>query len=312
MTRPGRLLELTVADLALIDRLELAFGEGLNVITGETGAGKSLLIDALGLALGARADSSLVRHGADSPGSRPGWSEPAGTCCASARSAPAADRAPRLDGEAVPAARLAEVAGPLVEIHGQHDQQQLLDEKPPARPARCLRGPGGAPAGRPRGGRGVARQRSRPGRAGPRAARAGPAARAGRARGGRDRGGPAAGRRSRRDQGPTRGGPARRGDRPRRGCDPRGAHRPGQGQAASGRPRRAGRRTPCRGRGRPASTAGSTAWPYASTGSMRKPRTSPPRPATWPSSSSTTRRSRPRARGAAVPDLRPGTPLWRR
>jgi len=60
--RPGRLLELTVVDLALIERLDLIFGPGLNVITGETGAGKSLLIDALGLALGARADSGLVRR----------------------------------------------------------------------------------------------------------------------------------------------------------------------------------------------------------------------------------------------------------
>jgi len=63
---PGRLLELSVTDLALIDRLRLELGDGLNVLTGETGAGKSLLIDALGLALGARADTSLVRHGAES------------------------------------------------------------------------------------------------------------------------------------------------------------------------------------------------------------------------------------------------------
>ena len=63
--RAGRLLELAVSDLALIDRLRLASSAGLNVLTGETGAGKSLLIDALGLATGARADTSLVRHGAD-------------------------------------------------------------------------------------------------------------------------------------------------------------------------------------------------------------------------------------------------------
>ena len=62
----GRLLELSVADLALIDRLRLELAPGLNVLTGETGAGKSLLIDALGLATGARADTSLVRHGAES------------------------------------------------------------------------------------------------------------------------------------------------------------------------------------------------------------------------------------------------------
>ena len=62
---PGRLLELTVSDLALIDRLRIDFDAGFNVVSGETGAGKSLLIDALGLALGARADTSLVRHGAE-------------------------------------------------------------------------------------------------------------------------------------------------------------------------------------------------------------------------------------------------------
>ena len=64
-TSIGRLLELSVTNLALIERLRLELGAGLNVITGETGAGKSLVIDALGLVLGARADTSLVRHGAE-------------------------------------------------------------------------------------------------------------------------------------------------------------------------------------------------------------------------------------------------------
>jgi DNA repair protein RecN (Recombination protein N) len=58
------LLGLTIRDVVLIDRLDLAFHAGLCVLTGETGAGKSILLDALGLALGARAESGLVRHGA--------------------------------------------------------------------------------------------------------------------------------------------------------------------------------------------------------------------------------------------------------
>ena len=58
------LCELSIRDIVLIDRLDLSFTGGLSVLTGETGAGKSILLDALGLALGARADSGLVRHGA--------------------------------------------------------------------------------------------------------------------------------------------------------------------------------------------------------------------------------------------------------
>jgi DNA repair protein RecN (Recombination protein N) len=58
------LAALSVRDVVLIDRLELEFGPGLSVLTGETGAGKSILLDALGLALGARADAGLVRRGA--------------------------------------------------------------------------------------------------------------------------------------------------------------------------------------------------------------------------------------------------------
>ncbi len=58
------LLGLTIRDIVLIDRLELAFQPGLTVLTGETGAGKSILLDALGLALGARAEAGLLRSGA--------------------------------------------------------------------------------------------------------------------------------------------------------------------------------------------------------------------------------------------------------
>jgi DNA repair protein RecN (Recombination protein N) len=60
----GMLLGLTVREIVLIDRLDLAFRAGLCVLTGETGAGKSILLDALGLALGRRAEAGLVRQGA--------------------------------------------------------------------------------------------------------------------------------------------------------------------------------------------------------------------------------------------------------
>src|SRR5437763_2969263 len=59
------LLGLTIRDVVLIGRLSLAFRPGLCVLTGETGAGKSILLDALGLALGRRADAGLVRPGAE-------------------------------------------------------------------------------------------------------------------------------------------------------------------------------------------------------------------------------------------------------
>lgn len=62
------LVTLSIRDIVLIERLTLAFQPGLCVLTGETGAGKSILLDSLGLALGARGDSSLVRHGSDQAG----------------------------------------------------------------------------------------------------------------------------------------------------------------------------------------------------------------------------------------------------
>ena len=125
----GRLLELTVTDLALIDRLQLEFGPGLNVITGETGAGKSLLIDALGLVLGARADPGLVRHGTDSARVVALFDRLPEPLIATREVSAAGRSTARLDDEPVTAARLAETVAPLVEIHGQHDQQRLLDER---------------------------------------------------------------------------------------------------------------------------------------------------------------------------------------
>ena len=59
------LKSLAIRDIVLIERLELAFAPGLSALTGETGAGKSIILDALGLALGGRGDRGLVRAGAE-------------------------------------------------------------------------------------------------------------------------------------------------------------------------------------------------------------------------------------------------------
>ncbi len=135
------LLELTVTDLALIDRVRINLGEGFTVITGETGAGKSLLIDALLLVSGARADAGLIRAGAaaarvealfdrpPSPGAPdhpdiPGAS--AGEPLICVREVAAGRTVARVDDEAVPVARLAAIVEPLVAVHGQHEQQRLL------------------------------------------------------------------------------------------------------------------------------------------------------------------------------------------
>ncbi len=125
----GRLLELTVSDLALIDRLRLTLEPGLNVITGETGAGKSLLIDALGLVTGARADTGLVRHGTEMARVEALFDRLPEPLIAVREVATNGRSTARLDDLATTASRLADEVGPLVEIHGQHDQQRLLDER---------------------------------------------------------------------------------------------------------------------------------------------------------------------------------------
>jgi DNA repair protein RecN (Recombination protein N) len=141
------LRQLVIRDVVLIDRLELEFGEGLGVLTGETGAGKSILLDALGLALGARADSGLVRSGQQAaavtaafelPGSHPAAAllDEAGIDAEPGeplllRRQLKADGGSRafVGGSAAPAAVLREVGGTLVEIHGQHDDRGLLNPK---------------------------------------------------------------------------------------------------------------------------------------------------------------------------------------
>lgn len=135
------LLSLRLRDFVIVDEAEIEFGHGFSALTGETGAGKSILLDALGLALGARADAALVREGC-----------PRADIAASFRSTNAleiwlaerdlagdpgtvllrriieADGRSRvlINGQPATVALLREVGDRLVDIHGQHASQQLL------------------------------------------------------------------------------------------------------------------------------------------------------------------------------------------
>ncbi len=137
------LVGLTIRNVVLIDRLALGFATGLIALTGETGAGKSILLDALGLALGARADSGLVRHGADAATVTAEFALPAGhPALAVAReqglavddhlvlrrvvSADGRSRA-YVNDQAVSAGLARQIGATLVEVHGQFDTQGLLN-----------------------------------------------------------------------------------------------------------------------------------------------------------------------------------------
>ncbi len=118
--------ELHVRDLALIEEVWLEFGPGMTVLTGETGAGKTALVGALKLLIGERADSTLVRAGAEETlvegRIRVGASEFV------AKRRVSADGRSRchLDGEMATVGQLSETLGPLFDLHGQHEHQALL------------------------------------------------------------------------------------------------------------------------------------------------------------------------------------------
>lgn len=120
------LRELHVRDLALIEEAWLDLGPGMTVLTGETGAGKTVLVGALKLLLGERADATSVRSGA-AEALVEGRFEVDGEE-RSARRRVSADGRSRcyLDGEMATVSGLAEALGPLVDLHGQHDHQTLL------------------------------------------------------------------------------------------------------------------------------------------------------------------------------------------
>ncbi|THF59582.1 DNA repair protein RecN [Ollibium composti] len=137
------LSRLSIRDIVLIEKLDIDFSSGLSVLTGETGAGKSILLDALSLALGARGDASLVRHGAtqgqviavfDVPRNHPARAILADNAIEDdgdiiLRRVQTADGRTRVFVNDQPAsvALMRAVGHALVEIHGQHDERALVD-----------------------------------------------------------------------------------------------------------------------------------------------------------------------------------------
>ncbi len=136
------LLSLHIRDFAIIDQLEIELGAGMTALTGETGAGKSILLDALGLLLGDRADSGAVRHGAERadisagfdisalPAARAWLAEQQldlGDECQLRRVIASGGRSRAyLNGSPVPVQQLREFGERLVDIHGQHEHQSLM------------------------------------------------------------------------------------------------------------------------------------------------------------------------------------------
>ncbi len=137
------LSRLSIRDIVLIDRLDIDFAEGLAVLTGETGAGKSILLDAFALALGARGDQALVRQGIEqgqvTAVFEVGRAHPA-RALLKANDIPAEDelilrRVQFSDGrtrafvndQPVSVQVMKELGSALVEIHGQHDERALVD-----------------------------------------------------------------------------------------------------------------------------------------------------------------------------------------
>jgi DNA repair protein RecN (Recombination protein N) len=137
------LTALSIRDVVLIERLDLSFGQGLTVLTGETGAGKSILLDSLGLALGARADAGLVRSGTEQASVTACFSPPSGHPVLDVIREQGLDaeedivlrRVVSKDGRSrafvndqpIGVALLRRVGALLVEVQGQHEQMGLAE-----------------------------------------------------------------------------------------------------------------------------------------------------------------------------------------
>ncbi|HEY5109949.1 MAG TPA: AAA family ATPase, partial [Acidimicrobiales bacterium] len=125
----GRMLvELHVRDLGVIDDVTVALGSGMTALTGETGAGKTLLVGALSLLLGDRADPAVVRAGADEALVEGRFCDVDGTGeITLARTVAREGRSKAwVDGRMVPVGALADAASGLIELHGQHQHRALV------------------------------------------------------------------------------------------------------------------------------------------------------------------------------------------
>ena len=140
----GILQNLHVKNIALIDETEVDFGQGLNILTGETGAGKSILLGSVGLALGGKYSSDLLRNGAenglveltfsvDDGQIRQKLEEmdiiPDDGMVTLTRKFTGSRSISRINGETVNTGKLKEAAELLIDIHGQHDNKTLLQRK---------------------------------------------------------------------------------------------------------------------------------------------------------------------------------------
>ena len=131
-----------IRNLAIVDEIDVELDAGMTALTGETGAGKSILVDALGLVLGDRADSGVIRHGCDRAEISAGFEigdHPAVTAWLAERELDldgecqlrrVISRAGRsrgyINGQPAPVQSLRELGEMLVDIHGQHEHQSLL------------------------------------------------------------------------------------------------------------------------------------------------------------------------------------------
>ncbi|MCC8097961.1 MAG: AAA family ATPase [Eubacterium sp.] len=138
--------EVNIKNIAIIEESSVAFDKGLNILTGETGAGKSIIIDSINFVLGQRASREIIRHGADEAsvsamlivegeenisklrGMGIDVEEDGGLLLMRSLNS-SGKNVCRINGKAAPLSMLREAAALLIDIYGQHQYQSLLDAK---------------------------------------------------------------------------------------------------------------------------------------------------------------------------------------